>query len=49
MTRSECDLLFKEHMIHVGMPQKKLEKAYFGVKHLGWLYWNDVLKIFKRN
>lgn len=48
MTRKECDLLFKAHMEYVGMPQKKLNRAYLGVKYFGWLYWNDVIKFFKR-
>ena len=39
ISRKECDLLFKHHMEYVGMPKRKLNLAYKGVRWFGWTYW----------
>jgi hypothetical protein len=48
MSRKECDLLFRAHMIHVGMPDRKLNLAYKGVKWFGWTYWSGLKEKLKR-
>jgi hypothetical protein len=41
ISRKNCDLLFKEHCIHVGVKRLQANRMYWGVRLGGAYFWRD--------
>ncbi len=49
ISRKDCDLLFKEHCVIMGVNPKAANKMYNIIRKFGWIYWidNKITRIFR--